>query len=107
MTMSSRLRWAACLRAWARSLVVFNSSTDMRRPRSARRSMVRLLTFPKSVCKFLAGEPAFEKLVAGPALPHAKFEHCQVRGLQQAARRDHHVGGGGAATRRKRQKRLA
>src|SRR5215469_13814313 len=58
--MSSSLRWTACLRAWARSLVVFNSSTDTRRPRSARRSMVRLLTFPKSVCKFLAGEPALE-----------------------------------------------
>src|SRR5262249_13296569 len=60
MTRSSSLRWTACLRAWARSLVVFNSSTDTRRPRSARRSMVRLLTFPKSVYEFHAGEPALE-----------------------------------------------
>src|SRR6516164_1009377 len=60
MTRSSSLRWTACLRAWARSLVVFNSSTDTRRPRSARRSMVRLLTFPKSVYEFRAGEPALE-----------------------------------------------
>src|SRR5437016_12222195 len=98
MTMSSRLRWTACLRAWARSLVVFNSSTDTRRPRSARRSMVRLLTFPNS-----CGQKSNLVSAAGPALPHAELEYRQIGGLQQAARGDHDIGRSGAAALRQRQ----
>src|SRR5262245_17867915 len=105
MTMSSSLRCTACLRAWARSLLVFNSSTETRRPRSARRSMVRLLTFPNPACVLLA-KPA-SALTAGPALPHAKFEYSEIGGLEQPARRDHDFGGGGATTLRKRQHLIA
>src|SRR5437660_10567712 len=37
--MSSKPRLTACWRAWARSRLVLSSSSDTRRPRSARRSM--------------------------------------------------------------------
>src|SRR6185503_10461037 len=79
MSTSSNLRWTACFLACASSLVVFNSSTVTRRPRSARRSIVRLLI-----------DSCFEFSAPGPALPHAELEHGQIGGAQQPARRHHH-----------------
>src|SRR4029079_5864109 len=68
---------------------------------------VRLLTFPNNVStNSRRAGPPWRPSPAGPALPHAEFEHREVRGLQQAARRDHDIGGGGAAAFRQRQQLL-
>src|SRR4029077_14804860 len=83
--MSSRLRWCACLRAWANSLVVFNSSIVTRRPRSAMRSIAFLLAFLFSSKTGLAPRPT---------LPHAELEHGEIGSFQQSARRNHDIGGG-------------
>src|SRR5215467_12190292 len=83
--MSSSLRLTACLRAWASRRLVFNSSTGMRRPRSAIRSMISLLDIPN-----LGWDRA--PSASGPALPHSEFEHCEIGGAQQAARRQHDAG---------------
>src|SRR5580698_8279965 len=83
--MSSRLRAAACLRAWASNWLVLSSSTVTRRPRSAIRSMAFLLTFLKSLKN---------RSATRPALPHAELEDGEIDSFQQSSRRDHHVGGG-------------
>src|SRR6202795_4013926 len=83
--MSSKLRWCACLRAWASSLVVFSSSIVTRRPRSAMRSIAFLLAFLFSSKTGLAPRPT---------LPHAELENGEVGSFQQSARRNHDIGSG-------------
>src|ERR1700722_20052688 len=112
--MSSRWRWCACLRAWASSLVVFNSSTVTRRPRSAMRSIAFLLSSYLSsfystslrgakrrsnpVRPRRAGLLRFARnddySSARPTLPHAELENGKIGSFQQSARRNHDVGGG-------------
>src|SRR5215470_18871961 len=92
--MSSRLRCTACLRAWRSSCVVFNSSTETRRPRSAMRSMVLLSSL--FVCPCASA--------AGPALPHAELEDREVGGLEQRAGGGHDLGRARAHLARQRQK---
>src|SRR6202041_3744403 len=112
--MSSRLRWCACLRAWANSLVVFNSSTVTRRPQSAMRSIAFLLSSYLSsfystslrgakrrsnpVRPRRAGLLPFARndaySSARPTLPHAELEHGEIGSFQQSARRNHDIGGG-------------
>src|SRR5215831_8688712 len=89
--MSSRLRCTACFLAWRSSCVVFSSSTETRRPRSAMRSMVLLL----AICFISA---------AGPALPHAELEDREIGGLEQRAGGGHDLGRARARLARQRQK---
>ena len=56
--------------------MVFSSSTDTRRPRSAMRSMLSLLTFP-------IASADIARSAAGPALPHAELEHREIGGLSR------------------------
>src|SRR5262249_12383900 len=95
MSRSSRLRCTACFLAWRSSCVVFNSSTETRRPRSAMRSMVLLSSL--FVCLLSA-------LAAGPALPHDELEDRKVGGLEQRAGGGHDLGRARARLARQRQK---
>src|SRR5262245_33038258 len=92
--MSSRLGCTACLRAWRSSCVVFSSSTETRRPRSAMRSMVLLSSL--FVCRCASA--------TGPALPHAELEDREVGGLEQRAGGGHDLGRARARLARQRQK---
>src|SRR5277367_3714574 len=88
MMTSSKLRWCACLRACANRRLVLSSSTVTRRPRSAMRSMVFLLSPHQALFKFQ------NALAPRPILPHAELEHGEIGGFQQSARRHHDVGRG-------------
>src|SRR4030081_3181823 len=95
--MSSKLRCTACLRACRSSCVVFSSSTDTRRPRSAIKSMVvllndRILVETCALVCVVAFSTENRKstfpenaLAPRPALPHAKLEDRQIGGFQEPA----------------------